>query len=190
MKKTSSFEDTDTDQESTSSASRAPLHHSKYAQHTLPHKKQIRHATSFCITKLCWSYRKKKTMKLSRALSDLVKYTRSVGLYDIEAQGEHFYSLVTDTKFMLQDLRNDLIAVLFTLLTCCLVPSCVFPLFFHSETDWWLGGEGLYSDCTILHPEKHPNHLLSMVMKPITKMQFIQQTNVKIDIWPRKRKGK
>uniref|UniRef100_A0A3Q2QTZ9 Phosphoinositide phospholipase C n=1 Tax=Fundulus heteroclitus TaxID=8078 RepID=A0A3Q2QTZ9_FUNHE len=31
---------------------------------------------------------KKKTMKLSRALSDLVKYTRSVGLYDIEAQGE------------------------------------------------------------------------------------------------------
>lgn len=26
-------------------------------------------------------------MKLSRALSDLVKYTRSVGLYDIEAQG-------------------------------------------------------------------------------------------------------
>lgn len=34
MKKTSSFEDTDTDQESTSSASRAPLHHSKYALHT------------------------------------------------------------------------------------------------------------------------------------------------------------
>ncbi|XP_042337639.1 1-phosphatidylinositol 4,5-bisphosphate phosphodiesterase eta-2-like, partial [Plectropomus leopardus] len=58
LKKTSSFEDTDTDQESSSSASRAPLHHSK----------------------------KKKTMKLSRALSDLVKYTRSVGLYDIEAQ--------------------------------------------------------------------------------------------------------
>lgn len=27
-------------------------------------------------------------MKLSRALSDLVKYTCSVGLYDIEAQGE------------------------------------------------------------------------------------------------------
>ncbi|XP_034551307.1 1-phosphatidylinositol 4,5-bisphosphate phosphodiesterase eta-2a isoform X2 [Notolabrus celidotus] len=58
LKKTSSFEDTDTDQESTSSASRAPLHHSK----------------------------KKKTMKLSRALSDLVKYTCSVGLYDIESQ--------------------------------------------------------------------------------------------------------
>ncbi|XP_077368059.1 1-phosphatidylinositol 4,5-bisphosphate phosphodiesterase eta-2a [Festucalex cinctus] len=58
LKKTSSLEDTDTDQESSSSASRAPLHHNK----------------------------KKKTMKLSRALSDLVKYTCSVGLYDIEAQ--------------------------------------------------------------------------------------------------------
>lgn len=30
LKKVSSFEDTDTDQESTSSASRAPLHHNKY----------------------------------------------------------------------------------------------------------------------------------------------------------------
>uniref|UniRef100_A0A672JM82 Phosphoinositide phospholipase C n=1 Tax=Salarias fasciatus TaxID=181472 RepID=A0A672JM82_SALFA len=54
LKKTASFEDTDTDQESGGSTSRAP--------------------------------QKKKTMKLSRALSDLVKYTRSVGLYDIEAQ--------------------------------------------------------------------------------------------------------
>ncbi|XP_029975668.1 1-phosphatidylinositol 4,5-bisphosphate phosphodiesterase eta-2a isoform X2 [Salarias fasciatus] len=58
LKKTASFEDTDTDQESGGSTSRAPQHHNK----------------------------KKKTMKLSRALSDLVKYTRSVGLYDIEAQ--------------------------------------------------------------------------------------------------------
>ncbi|KAF7210546.1 transcript variant X3 [Nothobranchius furzeri] len=57
LKKTSSFEDTDTDQESTSSASRAQPHHSR-----------------------------KKTMKLSRALSDLVKYTCSVGLDDVEAQ--------------------------------------------------------------------------------------------------------
>ncbi|KAM6977002.1 1-phosphatidylinositol 4,5-bisphosphate phosphodiesterase eta-2a [Aplochiton taeniatus] len=57
LKKTSSFEDTDTDQESSSSASRAPLHN-----------------------------RKKKTMKLSRALSDLVKYTKSVGIQDIETQ--------------------------------------------------------------------------------------------------------
>ncbi|KAI1892566.1 hypothetical protein AGOR_G00134900 [Albula goreensis] len=59
LKKASSLEDTDTDQESSSSASKAPLHHS----------------------------RKKKTMKLSRALSDLVKYTKSVGVHDIETQG-------------------------------------------------------------------------------------------------------
>uniref|UniRef100_A0A4W5NAI9 Phosphoinositide phospholipase C n=1 Tax=Hucho hucho TaxID=62062 RepID=A0A4W5NAI9_9TELE len=58
LKKTNSLEDTDTDQESSSMASRAPLHHS----------------------------RKKKTMKLSRALSDLVKYTKSVGVSDIETQ--------------------------------------------------------------------------------------------------------
>ncbi|KAM9350811.1 1-phosphatidylinositol 4,5-bisphosphate phosphodiesterase eta-2a [Symphorus nematophorus] len=72
LKKTSSFEDTDTDQESTSSASRAPLHHSK----------------------------KKKTMKLSRALSDLVKYTRSVGLYDIDAQANCSWqvSSLSETK--------------------------------------------------------------------------------------------
>nr|XP_020476466.1 1-phosphatidylinositol 4,5-bisphosphate phosphodiesterase eta-2-like isoform X1 [Monopterus albus] len=72
LKKTSSFEDTDTDQESTSSASRAPLHHSK----------------------------KKKTMKLSRALSDLVKYTQSVGLYDIEAQASCSWqvSSLSETK--------------------------------------------------------------------------------------------
>ncbi|XP_063747166.1 1-phosphatidylinositol 4,5-bisphosphate phosphodiesterase eta-2a isoform X2 [Eleginops maclovinus] len=72
LKKTSSFEDTDTDQESTSSISRAPLHHSK----------------------------KKKTMKLSRALSDLVKYTCSVGLYDIEAQASCSWqvSSLSETK--------------------------------------------------------------------------------------------
>ncbi|XP_029995720.1 1-phosphatidylinositol 4,5-bisphosphate phosphodiesterase eta-2a isoform X6 [Sphaeramia orbicularis] len=72
LKKTSSFEDTDTDQESTSSSSRAPLHHSK----------------------------KKKTMKLSRALSDLVKYTCSVGLYDIDAQANCSWqvSSLSETK--------------------------------------------------------------------------------------------
>lgn len=43
----------------------------------------------------CQPYRKKKTMKLSRALSDLVQYTRSVGLYDIEAQSEQFSFLNT-----------------------------------------------------------------------------------------------
>uniref|UniRef100_A0A3Q3SDH9 Phosphoinositide phospholipase C n=1 Tax=Mastacembelus armatus TaxID=205130 RepID=A0A3Q3SDH9_9TELE len=64
LKKTSSFEDTDTDQESTSSTSR------------------------------------KKTMKLSRALSDLVKYTRSVGLYDVEAQANCSWqvSSLSETK--------------------------------------------------------------------------------------------
>uniref|UniRef100_A0A3B3VC97 Phosphoinositide phospholipase C n=1 Tax=Poecilia latipinna TaxID=48699 RepID=A0A3B3VC97_9TELE len=69
LKKTSSYEDTDTDQESTSSASRAPPHHNK-----------------------------KKTMKLSRALSDLVKYTCSVGLYDIEAQCSWQVSSLSETK--------------------------------------------------------------------------------------------
>ena len=32
--------------------------------------------------------RQKKTMKLSRALSDLVKYTKSVGTHDVESEGE------------------------------------------------------------------------------------------------------
>ncbi|KAA0713534.1 1-phosphatidylinositol 4,5-bisphosphate phosphodiesterase eta-2 [Triplophysa tibetana] len=57
VKKSSSCEDTDTDQESSSGASKATVHHS----------------------------RKKKTMKLSRALSDLV-YTKSVGMPDFETQ--------------------------------------------------------------------------------------------------------
>ncbi|XP_047217911.1 1-phosphatidylinositol 4,5-bisphosphate phosphodiesterase eta-2a isoform X4 [Girardinichthys multiradiatus] len=72
FKKTSSCEDTDTDQESTSSGSRAPLHHNK----------------------------KKKTVKLSRALSDLVKYTRSVGLCDTETQANCSWqvSSLSETK--------------------------------------------------------------------------------------------
>ncbi|XP_051508487.1 1-phosphatidylinositol 4,5-bisphosphate phosphodiesterase eta-2-like [Myxocyprinus asiaticus] len=57
IRKSSSFEDTDTDQESSGGASKGPPHHS----------------------------RKKRTMKLSRALSDLV-YTKSVGMTDFEAQ--------------------------------------------------------------------------------------------------------
>lgn len=32
--------------------------------------------------------RQKKTVKLSRALSDLVKYTKSVGIHDVETEGE------------------------------------------------------------------------------------------------------
>uniref|UniRef100_A0AAV2M2D4 Phosphoinositide phospholipase C n=1 Tax=Knipowitschia caucasica TaxID=637954 RepID=A0AAV2M2D4_KNICA len=55
--KVTSLDDTDTDQESSSSST------SRAAPHN-----------------------RKKTMKLSRALSDLVKYTRSVGLCDIDAQ--------------------------------------------------------------------------------------------------------
>ncbi|CAL8368591.1 unnamed protein product [Lota lota] len=73
LKKASSLEDTDTDPESSSSASRVPLHHNK----------------------------KKKTMKLSRALSDLVKYTRSVGLNDIDAQADSLswqVSSLSETK--------------------------------------------------------------------------------------------
>ncbi|XP_066500454.1 1-phosphatidylinositol 4,5-bisphosphate phosphodiesterase eta-2a [Hoplias malabaricus] len=72
LKKASSFEDTDTDQESSSSASKAPLHHS----------------------------RRKKTMKLSRALSDLVKYTKSVAMQDLENQGggSWLVSSLSETK--------------------------------------------------------------------------------------------
>uniref|UniRef100_A0A7N8XN43 Phosphoinositide phospholipase C n=1 Tax=Mastacembelus armatus TaxID=205130 RepID=A0A7N8XN43_9TELE len=47
----------------------------------------------------CRCRQNRKTMKLSRALSDLVKYTRSVGLYDVEAQGEHWQvSSLSETK--------------------------------------------------------------------------------------------
>ncbi|TSL97299.1 1-phosphatidylinositol 4,5-bisphosphate phosphodiesterase eta-2 [Bagarius yarrelli] len=72
LKKTSSFEDTDTDQESSSSASKVPIHHS----------------------------RRKKTMKLSRALSDLVKYTKSVAMQDLETQGSSSWlvSSLSETK--------------------------------------------------------------------------------------------
>ncbi|XP_056628469.1 1-phosphatidylinositol 4,5-bisphosphate phosphodiesterase eta-2a isoform X3 [Triplophysa dalaica] len=71
VKKSSSCEDTDTDQESSSGASKAAVHHS----------------------------RKKKTMKLSRALSDLV-YTKSVGMPDFETQGSCSFqvSSMSETK--------------------------------------------------------------------------------------------
>lgn len=39
-------------------------------------------------TPSCRAARQKKTMKLSRALSDLVKYTKSVGTHDVEMEGE------------------------------------------------------------------------------------------------------
>ncbi|XP_076845100.1 1-phosphatidylinositol 4,5-bisphosphate phosphodiesterase eta-2a [Brachyhypopomus gauderio] len=72
LKKTSSFEDTDTDQESSGSTPRAASHHS----------------------------RRKKTMKLSRALSDLVKYTKSVAMQDLETQGGSSWlvSSLSETK--------------------------------------------------------------------------------------------
>ncbi|KAJ8360798.1 hypothetical protein SKAU_G00173230 [Synaphobranchus kaupii] len=58
LKKRSSLEDTDTDQESSSSAPRGAVVYS----------------------------RRRKTMRLARALSDLVKYTKSVHVHDIETQ--------------------------------------------------------------------------------------------------------
>ncbi|XP_030641136.1 1-phosphatidylinositol 4,5-bisphosphate phosphodiesterase eta-2a [Chanos chanos] len=72
LRKVSSFEDTDTDQESSGSASRGAQHHS----------------------------RKKKTMKLSRALSDLVKYTKSVALQELETQASCSWqvSSLSETK--------------------------------------------------------------------------------------------
>uniref|UniRef100_A0AAZ3QZ63 Phosphoinositide phospholipase C n=1 Tax=Oncorhynchus tshawytscha TaxID=74940 RepID=A0AAZ3QZ63_ONCTS len=41
---------------------------------------------------------RKKTMKLTRALSDLVKYTKSVGVSDIEKQGDWQVSSLSETK--------------------------------------------------------------------------------------------
>ncbi|XP_061074721.1 1-phosphatidylinositol 4,5-bisphosphate phosphodiesterase eta-2-like [Conger conger] len=58
LKKGSSLEDTDTDQESSSAAPRVAVVH----------------------------YRRRRTMRLARALSDLVKYTKSVRVHDIETQ--------------------------------------------------------------------------------------------------------
>uniref|UniRef100_A0A8C7JMK8 Phosphoinositide phospholipase C n=1 Tax=Oncorhynchus kisutch TaxID=8019 RepID=A0A8C7JMK8_ONCKI len=50
------------------------------------------------LTHWMFSCRKKKTMKLSRALSDLVKYTKSVGVSDIETQGDWQVSSLSETK--------------------------------------------------------------------------------------------
>ncbi|XP_028663305.2 1-phosphatidylinositol 4,5-bisphosphate phosphodiesterase eta-2a isoform X1 [Erpetoichthys calabaricus] len=61
LKKSSSFEDEEDELETSVSASRGAAHYSRMS-------------------------RQKKTMKLSRALSDLVKYTKSVGVQDIETQ--------------------------------------------------------------------------------------------------------
>ncbi|KAK1159579.1 1-phosphatidylinositol 4,5-bisphosphate phosphodiesterase eta-2-like isoform X2 [Acipenser oxyrinchus oxyrinchus] len=61
LKKASSFEDDDDDQENSGTTPRGAVYHSRIS-------------------------RQKKTMKLCRALSDLVKYTKSVGVHDIETQ--------------------------------------------------------------------------------------------------------
>ncbi|XP_078095864.1 1-phosphatidylinositol 4,5-bisphosphate phosphodiesterase eta-2-like [Mustelus asterias] len=58
MKKSSSFEDDEEDHDHQAAAGRTTVH----------------------------MMRQKKTMKLSRALSDLVKYTKSVGMYDIDSE--------------------------------------------------------------------------------------------------------
>uniref|UniRef100_A0A8D2JEF1 Phosphoinositide phospholipase C n=1 Tax=Varanus komodoensis TaxID=61221 RepID=A0A8D2JEF1_VARKO len=42
--------------------------------------------------------RQKKTMKLSRALSDLVKYTKSVGIHDVESESNWQVSSFSETK--------------------------------------------------------------------------------------------
>ncbi|XP_015266413.1 PREDICTED: 1-phosphatidylinositol 4,5-bisphosphate phosphodiesterase eta-2, partial [Gekko japonicus] len=42
--------------------------------------------------------RQKKTMKLSRALSDLVKYTKSVGIHDVESESSWQVSSFSETK--------------------------------------------------------------------------------------------
>ncbi|XP_069774671.1 1-phosphatidylinositol 4,5-bisphosphate phosphodiesterase eta-2a isoform X1 [Narcine bancroftii] len=61
MKKSSSLEDDEEDHEPQTTAGRSMVHYTR-------------------------SGRQKKTMKLSRALSDLVKYTKSVGMYDIDSE--------------------------------------------------------------------------------------------------------
>uniref|UniRef100_A0A8C5S6U6 Phosphoinositide phospholipase C n=1 Tax=Laticauda laticaudata TaxID=8630 RepID=A0A8C5S6U6_LATLA len=61
LKRTPSLEDREEDFECQGNLSRTSVHYSK-------------------------TNRQKKTMKLSRALSDLVKYTRSVGIHDVESE--------------------------------------------------------------------------------------------------------
>ncbi|XP_041129414.1 1-phosphatidylinositol 4,5-bisphosphate phosphodiesterase eta-2-like isoform X2 [Polyodon spathula] len=61
LKKASSFEDDDDGQENSGNTPKGAVYHSRIS-------------------------RQKKTMKLCRALSDLVKYTKSVGVHDIETQ--------------------------------------------------------------------------------------------------------
>lgn len=75
------------------------------------------------VTLTLWLYcdspvRRRKTMRLSRALSDLVAYTKSVRVHDIETQGER--SLRTKSPFCLVSSWSlwDSAAANETLLTC------------------------------------------------------------------------
>ncbi|XP_068027509.1 1-phosphatidylinositol 4,5-bisphosphate phosphodiesterase eta-2 [Anomalospiza imberbis] len=61
LKKTSSLEEGEDDSDSQGNLARSSVHYSRVS-------------------------RQKKTMKLSRALSDLVKYTKSVGIHDVETE--------------------------------------------------------------------------------------------------------
>lgn len=45
-------------------------------------------------------------MRLSRALSDLVKYTKSVRVYDIETQGKHS---AVDTSDLLKGFLSEIL---------------------------------------------------------------------------------
>lgn len=68
-------------------------------------------------------FRRRKTMRLSRALSDLVKYTKSVRVHDIETQGRARFSLTcfvinsTTTNVVKSDSRASGM--------CRLSPVCV-----------------------------------------------------------------
>uniref|UniRef100_A0A8K9X752 Phosphoinositide phospholipase C n=1 Tax=Oncorhynchus mykiss TaxID=8022 RepID=A0A8K9X752_ONCMY len=54
---------------------------------------------ALCVPLAHWLFScRKKTMKLTRALSDLVKYTKSVGVSDIEKQGDWQVSSLSETK--------------------------------------------------------------------------------------------
>ena len=50
-------------------------------------------------------------MKLSRALSDLVKYTRSVGLYDIEAEGEQLSEQMFTLLTQINELMGSIVMI-------------------------------------------------------------------------------
>lgn len=84
---------------------------------TIPSKtgEGIMHVKSLCC-RFCFNYsavqkrpfRKRKTVRLSRALSDLVTYTKSVRVHDIETQGKH-------TSDLLKSVRSEILTWFFLL---------------------------------------------------------------------------